>query len=911
MPGAGGKLYAEMLLDVNRALQSLNQFKKSIAESASSSSGSMRKLKHEIDNTGQSVDRLSKGFSGIAQVIAGLGLARAFKGMIDSAMEFELTTVILKRSFGEMADDTERWARIVSKSFGVPLQELRKAATSFNIILKSQLKNEEAAAGLSKQLAEVGKNLARAFGTDIEQALHAIQSGLIGINLPLHRFDIMIYEHTLAEYALQKGIKGTYKELDNATKTWLRAQYIIENATFASGLAAQQTNTLYGQLAILKANVKALAVEIGSSLSPALTGWTTGVNNLIESYGRLKPAVKSVLAGMIGWGTAAVAAFLVIPPLITGLMKLMAAWKMLYVELVKIGAIMIANQARVVASIATMGKLALAALAAAAAYGMLRNAIDAFQGKAIPEGHALVAGFKRAFQDISDAFESLFVPQKIDVHLSDTLKKEIEAVMKPTNVFRLEGSFPRVNPLDILGKQGLDKGTSFVPEVSEAELKKLKELRLDADQLLKISQELKKGNAFAIESVKGWDTFDNAVATVETLTAKVRQLKAALDTAGGSREELEEAMRDLASAQKHAADKMKAAQKEAADKMKAQEKAFAGTITGMWGPLGDFFTKMGKGISDLAKEALGALKSLAGGNIPVFQIAGEAIGTAMGGPAGAAAGKEVGQLLDALSRLAPGFDHMSKMIQTFVGGIASTLTPFIEIFAAWFAILTPLTEALGGIIMAFQPLMDLVGGSVFYVFKGLALVVNTVAIALLTFSKWITFGMSTSVNKALSDAEKRQKKIWDMTYDGAKRATDGLNALAAATYNVPSGYKIAAARFKADEGIPAEPFLKRILGSWGMGGGWGSVFDYALSSKQREKDMGLQGVTQLVERYLFSKVETPEEFAAHLFTDRKAGGLFIEKILLEVKSDNPDEFARKLIEAIRNMEARGHPHPTT
>jgi hypothetical protein len=144
------------------------------------------------------------------------------------------------------------------------------------------------AAALSKQLVTLGADLASFFNTSNEQALQALQSGLVGQARPLRQFGVFLTEARVKAEALIETGKKNVDSLTQQDRILARYNLILQDAAIASGDFERTQGGLANQARKFRANISDLGNEIGGVFLPNIEAAIQDVNKLFFSLNKLK-----------------------------------------------------------------------------------------------------------------------------------------------------------------------------------------------------------------------------------------------------------------------------------------------------------------------------------------------------------------------------------------------------------------------------------------------------------------------------------------------------------------------------------------------------------------------------------------------------------------------------------------------
>lgn len=249
------------------------------------------------------------------------GAALAGPKIIGLASDAEETAAKFKTVFGR---ETERAIGILdrfSEATGTSRFELREQAAQFQALIRPMGLSTKAASGMSLGMTKLATDLASFNNTSVEEAILALQSGLVGEAEPLRRFGVQLSAARVETFAYAKGIAKQGEELTAAQKAQAAYGIILKDTKLAQGDAIRTSGSFANQFKRLKSQVKDTATEIGIALLPVVTKAVNAITSFIkgmkqgEGAGGRFVAVVTGMAGavadIVGWfkrgNTAAVA----------------------------------------------------------------------------------------------------------------------------------------------------------------------------------------------------------------------------------------------------------------------------------------------------------------------------------------------------------------------------------------------------------------------------------------------------------------------------------------------------------------------------------------------------------------------------------------------------------------------------
>jgi len=221
--------------------------------------------------------------SQLKSLLLGAGVAKGFKTAVDLSSELTEAQNRLDYVFGESAGSVTEFARTTAKDFGLTENAATKFSATFGGILSSAGIESDQLAGLSENLTKMTGDLASFYDVDQDVFFKKLQAGLAGNAAALRTFGINVSATNLELYRQSKGIETSYKNMDQATKTILRYNYIVESASQAQGDFARTQFTWANQIRTLKAQFQSLASIIGSYFIKTLLPVVRVLNQIVEA----------------------------------------------------------------------------------------------------------------------------------------------------------------------------------------------------------------------------------------------------------------------------------------------------------------------------------------------------------------------------------------------------------------------------------------------------------------------------------------------------------------------------------------------------------------------------------------------------------------------------------------------------
>ena len=248
------------------------------------------KLGVEVDSDAEkkanrSLGNIRKEAFKLAAVFTTGALAVGVKKIADLGSTAAETTNVINESFGQAAAGVEQWAIDTAEAVNRSRFEMREMAAATGAIVEPMLGSADAAAEMATGVSALAVDLGSFFNTSDDDALKALQAGLIGSTEPLLKFGVVMKQANLQTFASEQGIKKQVKELNEAELTQLRYNFILSKTTKAQGDAARTSGGFANLTKGLSASVKDLFTQMGLELLPTLEEILPVVIDLTKAFG--------------------------------------------------------------------------------------------------------------------------------------------------------------------------------------------------------------------------------------------------------------------------------------------------------------------------------------------------------------------------------------------------------------------------------------------------------------------------------------------------------------------------------------------------------------------------------------------------------------------------------------------------
>lgn len=223
----------------------------------------------QISGVGKSITR-GLATAGLA-FFSARGIIQGLETSVTAASDLNEEMSKTRAVFGKSADSIEAWSRTTANAFGISQRQALGTISGFGALFSPMGIVGQQAAAQSRRLVELGADLASFYNTDVQSALDAIRSGIVGESEPLRRYGVQLSEAKVQAEALAATGKTLTGSLTVGEKTLARQAIILRETALAHGDAAKTGDQFAGQMRRLNAQVDDLQASLGSALLPYLT----------------------------------------------------------------------------------------------------------------------------------------------------------------------------------------------------------------------------------------------------------------------------------------------------------------------------------------------------------------------------------------------------------------------------------------------------------------------------------------------------------------------------------------------------------------------------------------------------------------------------------------------------------------
>lgn len=232
---------------------------------------------------------IRRAIGGAVAVFGVRFLVREFNEAVTAASDLEQSVGGVQAIFKDTAQEILSAGEAAASTVGLT----RNAFNELSAILGAQLGSfgfdTDEVASKTRELIELGADLAATFGGPVSDAVGAISSLLRGERNPIERYGVALNEALIRAHAFETGLTDTNRQLSLQESAVASLSLLYEQTASAQGQFAREADTTAGALERQRAEFGNIQAEIGEALVP-----------LFQTLLEMGPAIADIFRGMAG-----------------------------------------------------------------------------------------------------------------------------------------------------------------------------------------------------------------------------------------------------------------------------------------------------------------------------------------------------------------------------------------------------------------------------------------------------------------------------------------------------------------------------------------------------------------------------------------------------------------------------------
>lgn len=283
IPDLNNMLKPEVLDEFARKLEKVSKAVIPFAQHLELVRGTLEKMPKNIDKIVNTVAkqqsrsgpgklaRFSFATMGISSIINIVHkLVKIFGNGIKSINDFVENMNLFETAMGNGKEAAVEFIETVSSALSLDPARMYEYMGTFKLLAEGFGVANNKAIILSKNLTQLGYDLASFYDKDIESVMTNLKSGIAGESEALRKYGIAIEEASLKQIALELGINRNIHNMTQAEKVQLRYVAIMNQTQKAQGDMGKTLDTAANSLRVLSQQFAMLGRAIGSLFIPML-----------------------------------------------------------------------------------------------------------------------------------------------------------------------------------------------------------------------------------------------------------------------------------------------------------------------------------------------------------------------------------------------------------------------------------------------------------------------------------------------------------------------------------------------------------------------------------------------------------------------------------------------------------------
>jgi hypothetical protein len=265
-------------------------------------------LEKEISNVNKLRREKITGPIGAGLSAASIGVAAVGGYALSAAISEKAVDRQVSASFGSRADDITKYSQQMREEFGLNETEVRKSASSFNMMLQSMGLTNKESYEMSTGFTKLSSEVAAFYGISSEDATEKLRAGLMGRTRGLVELGVAVSKETINNYAYTHSIADQGATLTESQTALASYAVISEKLAQTNGTLAATMDGPAGQLRMLKNTSEDLAKSLGNQLLPDFLKLVQSANSVASFGEKSKGALDGAGGAFAKFGVEAAGA---------------------------------------------------------------------------------------------------------------------------------------------------------------------------------------------------------------------------------------------------------------------------------------------------------------------------------------------------------------------------------------------------------------------------------------------------------------------------------------------------------------------------------------------------------------------------------------------------------------------------
>ena len=239
---------------------------------------------------------------GVGVGAIGTALVGAVGKSVQMAGELEQQLGGTEAVFGNLADTVQNKAVKAFNTMGLSANDFMQTANKMGSLMQGAGLSVEDSMTLSTEAMQRAADVASVMGISTESAMESIAGAAKGNFTMMDNLGVAMNATTIEAYALSKGVKTSYNEMDNATKVGLAMEMFLEKTAKYAGNYAKENETFAGSFSTLKAAIANFMSGAGSiqDVTTAMVDFGVIVtNSIVEMAPQIVNGISTLVQNIL------------------------------------------------------------------------------------------------------------------------------------------------------------------------------------------------------------------------------------------------------------------------------------------------------------------------------------------------------------------------------------------------------------------------------------------------------------------------------------------------------------------------------------------------------------------------------------------------------------------------------------
>ena len=308
--------------EAKKALKETSEAARDTAQDVENTSSSTEK---SSSKWGSAFKKIGSGALAVGKTVAvGIGVATTAIGgltvkALSSAGELEQNMGGSEAVFGKYANKIQNTAKTAFSNMGLSTSDYLATANKMGALFQGAGFDIEKSMKLSQDSMQRAADVASIMGIDTASAMEAVAGAAKGNFTMMDNLGVAMNETTLANYALEKGMKKSYDQMTQQEKIGVAMEMFMDKTAYAAGNYAKENETLAGSLGTAKAALSNFLSGAGT-VEDVVSSFSNFANVIVKNIETMFPKLMTGITQLVQQIVPMIPPLLeqLLPPLISG-----------------------------------------------------------------------------------------------------------------------------------------------------------------------------------------------------------------------------------------------------------------------------------------------------------------------------------------------------------------------------------------------------------------------------------------------------------------------------------------------------------------------------------------------------------------------------------------------------------------